>query len=51
MDLSYERGGIGPALVVSLQDDRIRVYTGGKRSRELLFEDIRTLRYVAIESP
>ena len=51
MDFSYDRGGIGPALVVSLLDDRIRIHTGRKRSRELLFEDIRTLRYVATESP
>ena len=51
MDLSYNRGGIGPALVVSLLDDRIRVHTGQKRSRELLFDDIRSLRYVTTESP
>nr|WP_321441062.1 hypothetical protein [uncultured Hyphomonas sp.] len=39
------------ALVVSLLDDRIRIHTRRKRSWELLFEDIRTLRYVVTESP
>lgn len=51
MDVCYDPGGLGAARVISLLDDRIRVHSGRRRSREVLFDDIRSLRYFTTASP
>ncbi|MEZ5998445.1 MAG: hypothetical protein R3B98_07110 [Hyphomonas sp.] len=51
MDYTYDRGGLGAPLVVSIHEDRIGVSAGNGKGREVLFDDIRALRYFTTSSP